>query len=344
MQMTIIAPAAPTDDTAGAPSDSRLLTFSSKGSGAFTFAPSLWSWLGRHGDEYDVVHVHGLLNPISSVAARLCLAKDWTLVIRPFGTLSRYTYSYRRSRLKEAYFHLVDRTNVREANALHFTSDAEREEAEWRTGSQGERGFVIPPPWIPSLNTFAIERRDDEVLFLGRLHPIKAIESLIAAWPLVLNRRPSARLTLAGGGEPSYVNVIYERVKGSGLAQSVELVGMITGSVKERLLRKSTILVLPSYHENFGYVVLEAVASGMPVVVSAEVQSAPFIINNGFGTIADRSAEGLATALCDALENKEMQMRCQALGAQVVNREFSAFNIGRELASMYGAVRAHRGM
>ena len=65
-------------------------------------ALALHRWLAANGERFDVVHVHGLLNPVSSLAARACVRNGWPFVIRPFGTLSRYTYAHRRGALKEA--------------------------------------------------------------------------------------------------------------------------------------------------------------------------------------------------------------------------------------------------
>ena len=83
--------------------DADIRVFENYGSGAFFAAPGLHDWLRRHGSAFDVVHVHGLLNPVSSLAARTCVKKNWPMAIRPFGTMSRYTFTHRRQAIKRVY-------------------------------------------------------------------------------------------------------------------------------------------------------------------------------------------------------------------------------------------------
>jgi hypothetical protein len=89
--------------------EAAVYAFRTYGRGAFLASTDLQSWLRRNASRYDVVHVHGLLNPVSSLAARMCVRRGWPVVIRPFGTLSRYTYAHRRGTLKLLYRWLLDR-------------------------------------------------------------------------------------------------------------------------------------------------------------------------------------------------------------------------------------------
>jgi glycosyltransferase involved in cell wall biosynthesis len=304
------------------------------GVGAFTMSPALWYWLSRSHRRYDYVHIHGLLNPISSIAATICARGGRPFAIRPFGTLSRYTFQYRRAFLKRAYFVTLDRPNLRRAAALHFTTESERDEAVWHGLAFGHRSFVIPPPYIGAADdtTRRLPRRGITVLFMGRLHPVKNLEALIAAWDHVRTACPSARLIIAGDGDDRYACSLRSAVRARSLEGSIEFRGFQTGQAKADLLQLVDVFVLPSHHENFGITVLEAIAAGVPVVLSPAVQLATFVLEHGLGAVA-RTPTELATAIVHFLRDANAD-RARA-GRNIVAEHFSPRAVGQQLLGMY---------
>ena len=347
IEVSIAAPA-PGARHAGAPDDAAAITdhaegahlelFRSFGSGAFATSPSLVRWAARNAKKYDVVHVHGLFNPISSLAARSCIHARSAVIIRPFGTLSRYTFAHRRTALKRVYFSLLERRNITHAAGIHFTTTTERDEAKWRGLSFDRRAYVVPPPFIDDGHR---PPPDDPgsatptVLFLGRLNPIKNIEALLEAWPTVHQHAPSAKLAVAGSGDPRYVAELMQRAHRLGINSDVRFAGIVSGPVKERLLRSASVVVLPSFHENFGMVVLEAVAAGAPVIVSPDVQLAPFLREYGLGTVVNPQPALLAKAIIAALDDAELKERVRLTGRAAVSKSFSPEVVGRLLLDMY---------
>jgi glycosyltransferase involved in cell wall biosynthesis len=336
-KVVIAAPEPPATDRwlANELPEVELNVFHTFGRGAFLASPALHRWIGDNGDGFDVVHVHGLLNPVSSLAARACARNGWPFVIRPFGTLSRYTFSHRRGALKEAYSRRVDRPNLRRASAIHFTTTVERDESAWQGIDWGHRAFVIPPPWVAAKavapRTIRTERRT--VLFLSRLHPVKRVDLLLAAWPLVTMARPDARLIIAGEGDASYVRELRERA--APLADSVRFVGFVEGKEKAALFGAADVFVLPSQHENFGIAVLEALAFGLPVVLTKEVQLSGFVAEHSLGVIAGQPVEALASAIGEALADDVLTARCREHGPALVGRYFSLVTVGQQLLDMY---------
>ncbi|MEP7087178.1 MAG: glycosyltransferase [Gemmatimonadota bacterium] len=337
IKVAIAAPRPPSGDRwlAGELPEAALHAFLGYGKGAFVASPALHRWLAANGRDFDVVHVHGLLNPVSSLAARACARHGWPFVIRPFGTLSRYTFAHRRGALKKAYSERIDRPNLRRASALHFTTTGERDESAWQGIDWGTRAFVIPPPWVTpktvAPRTIRTARRT--VLFLSRLHPVKNVELLLAAWPLVRMQHPDARLLIAGDGDRDYVRSL--RAKASLLGDSVTFLGFVEGVEKAKLLGEADLFVLPSFHENFGIAVLEALAFGLPVVVTSEVQLSGFVAEHSLGVIAERSAEAFASAVVETLENDVLTVRCREHGPEVTASYFSVDIVGRQLLDMY---------
>lgn len=310
------------------------------GRNAFIASPGLHRWLRSNGAAFDVIHVHGLLNPISSFTSRLCVKKGWPVVIRPFGTLSSYTVAHRRGALKQLYFGLLERPTMRRTSAVHFTTTVERDESLNHGIEWGTRAFVIPPPVsdrrVPSSRK---ARTSSNVLVIARLNPVKHLELLIDSWPLVIRRIPEARLTIAGDGASAYVRSL--RSRAASLGGSVRFAGEVEGSTKESLLAESDLFVLPSLHENFGIAVLEALAAGLPVVITPEVQLAAFVRENKLGLLAEGSATAVADAIISGLGNQELRARCRQDGARIVSESFSRPLIGQQLLEMYRFAIAH---
>lgn len=344
----VAAPAPPSDDERWLREtlpNARFYFFPYVGRHAWVVAPELWWWLLREVARFDLVHVHGLFNPVSSLAAKLSMARGVPTVMRPFGTLSRYTFS-RHSVLKKIYFGLVDRSSLRRARAFHFTTEAEREEAGRLDLEVHERGHVVPPPWRGSAPDADLESKADRptVLFLSRLHPKKNVARLIEAWNVVVRRLPDARLWIAGDGVNDYVEHLRARVTSKDLGDSVSFLGFVSGEEKTRVLKKSWMFVLPSHQENFGVAVLEALASGLPVAVSGKVQLAPFVREQNLGIVMDRTdpsdiVDGIVSLLTDA----SFRSRMVTAGPQAVQSRFSVDRVGRKLAQMYGRAVARGG-
>ncbi|HEY4953828.1 MAG TPA: glycosyltransferase, partial [Gemmatimonadaceae bacterium] len=312
--------------------------FTSFGRGAFAISPALLTWVRREAREYDVVHVHGVFNTISSLAARSCIRQRIPVAIRPFGTLSRYTFFHRRTALKRVYLALVERGNLQRAAAIHFTTDTERANAEWHGVRFGARGHVIPPPAPTAMQWPLARKRDDSqarVLFLGRIEPVKNVEALLDAWPLVLSAIPHARLSVAGTGNESYVRSLVERAERLGIAASVSFTGFADSDLKRQLLASASLFVLPSLHENFGIAVIEALAASVPVVISPHVQLAPFVEANRLGHVADTTPSGLAAGIVSGLGDRDLHERVCTNAPAIISATFSPEHVGQLLLQMY---------
>jgi glycosyltransferase involved in cell wall biosynthesis len=349
----VAAPQPPAEDLAwfrGQAGDTSVHAFPAWGRGPARLSPALLSYLGTELRSVDVVHVHGLFNAISTLAARRCRRARVPYIIRPFGTLSRYTFEHRRTILKLAYFSILDAPAIRAAGALHFTTVEERDEARRLAAVRAVPASVVPPPWLSDAGSAAnVGRRvarvredsgPETVLFLSRLHRKKGLETLIDAWPAVRIERPTARLIIAGSGHADYERELRARVLRDGNDGSVHFTGFVTGAEKARWLAEADVFVLPSFHENFGVSVLEAVASGMPAVVSPDVQLAAVVEEHRLGAVVPRDPTTLARGILSVLGDKALRQRCASQGAAVIQSLFSPTTIGAQLRTMYEVARS----
>jgi len=340
-EVTVAAPACDPADSSGLESvvDSIHQFPTAFGKNAFTVAPGLIKWLRQNATRYDIIHVHGLFNPISSLGARACIHSKVPTVIRPFGTLSRYTFNHRRRALKRVWFTLVESHNIQRAAGIHFTTDAERDEAKWRVSDVVNRSYIVPPPFSRDSNEENVTngRREKIVLFLSRLHPVKNLEALIEAWSSVTARRNGWKLVIAGSGSPGYEKSIRALSETVVPRQSVELTGFLRGDAKKEILARSSLFVLPSRHENFGVAVLEAISAGVPCVVTPEVQLAPFLAANGLGLVSSAEPRTLADNIVRALDDQDLATRAAQIGPGLVENYFGLVSIGQRLMHMYAS-------
>ena len=311
-------------------------TFGGFGRGAFLTSPGVVAWAAAHAREFDAVHVFGTLNPISSFAARACALRGAPTVVCALGTASDYTFEHRRSLLKHLWWSVLDRPTLRRV-LLHVESPAERREAVRRNPELAGRTHVVPPPFRAS-EVGPGDRREGQVLFLSRLHPVKNVEALLAAWPAVLAAHPRATLVVAGGGEGGYEARLRALARTSDpRGSSIRFTGFVHGERKRELLATSSVFVLPSQHENFGMAAVEAAAAGLPCVLSANVDVGDILEAEGVVVRCDLTPPSIARAVVSVLSDEDFRERCRTRGPAAVARHLAPAVVADSLCALYAA-------
>lgn len=251
-----------------------------------------------------LVHVHGLasLVPWSPLVDR----RPWVsaVVATPHGILDWRASAGVRGP-KKLWHERVDRSLLARLDGLHVTRPSEVESARSFLAPKAEMDCI---PWalsdltgrVPSSAALTVPRpAAPYILFVGRLHPIKGLERLLAALArLDVSRRP--RLLLAGTGSRTYTADLRRHAKALGLRERVEFLGSVSGEALRALYQEATALVLPSRYENFGMVVLEALREGCPVIAARETPWAA-LDEAGAGRCVDfDNPDVVAAALTDA--------------------------------------------
>ncbi|MBE9111921.1 glycosyltransferase [Nodosilinea sp. LEGE 07298] len=314
----------------------------------YKFSVGLLRWLYQHGHEYDLAHIHALFSPLSTAAATVARWQELPYILRPLGTLDPADLQ-KKKHLKQIYGRLLEAPNLAGAAALHFTSPIEGEVSH-RFGSTAPDWViplgVQPPPSVPDpdcqrlLAQLGIPTNRPFVLYLSRLDPKKGLDLLLPALEQVMAQGTDFQLVLAGGNpqDPAYERVVGDRIRASPLGDRTSLTGFVTGSTKAALLQAADLFVLPSYYENFGIAVAEAMAAGVPVVVSKGVYIWPDIAASGSGWVCELSVESVALALAEALGNSaQRQLRGQQ--AQRYAREYYDWGaIAQQTLAAYATV------
>jgi glycosyltransferase involved in cell wall biosynthesis len=309
---------------------------------------SMARWLSGHVDRYDVVHVHALFSFASDVASWLARRRGVPYVIRPLGVLNRYGMNARRPWLKRLSLWLVEGTLLRDAAAVHFTSQAEADEA-------AELGIPMRSVVIP-LGVEALEPGNREellarlpalrgarvLLVLCRLDPVKNVESLIDAFAGIVADAPDLRLLVCGAGEAGYVASLKARAEARGVTGRIEWAGEVRGDEKASAFALADLFVLPSHSENFGIAVVEAMAAGVPVVVSHGVPLADRIVDAGAGWRCGTDAASVEGAIRQALSAEVDRRAVGERARELVRAEYSVEAMGGRLKALYEQILRER--
>jgi glycosyltransferase involved in cell wall biosynthesis len=224
---------------------------------------------------HDFVHVHALWDGIQRSACATAQETSKPYVVTPHGMLTPWSLGQKRLK-KWAYLTLLMKRHLNTASALHFTSTAERDATaraiELRPpviveplGVDLAEFATLPPPGSFRSKLGALGEKK-MIVFLGRLHPGKGMEYLLPA--LARMKRRDAVLIAVGPDSNNFRAELERRAAKLGLNGRVHFAGMLRGSERIAALADADLFALPSEHENFGIVVVEALASGTPVIVS----------------------------------------------------------------------------
>jgi glycosyltransferase involved in cell wall biosynthesis len=304
-------------------------------------------WLWRHASDYALIHIHALFSYCSNVAAFIAKRKGIPYVIRPLGVLNRWGMENRRPILKRMSFAMVERPLLRSAALIHYTAEQERIEA-------AECGFTEHPMIIPNpvdvVNAAAgepqpgLRDRYPElqgkriVLFLSRIDRKKGLDLLMPAFHGLLTDFPDAALVIAGEGDATLVAALRKQSRELGIEQAVFWPGFLTGGAKRDAFRDAEVFVLPSYSENFGIAVIEAMAAGVPVVITDQVGIFREVAEGEAGLVTTTEVEPLRGALARLLSDNELRIRTGQNGAELARSKFAAQAVIDRLLNAYQAV------
>ncbi|MEM6401004.1 MAG: hormogonium polysaccharide biosynthesis glycosyltransferase HpsP, partial [Cyanobacteria bacterium P01_D01_bin.116] len=317
----------------------------------YKFSLDLLKWLNHHAGEYDLAHIHALFSPVSSTAAAVCRAKQLPYILRPLGTLDPADLQKKRQ-LKLFYAALLERPNINKAAAIHFTSEQEAKVS--HRFDVNTKDLVIPlgvkdckdvkmsvsnqcRDIKNNVSKFNIPDNVPKILFMSRIDPKKGLDILIPALEKLLNEGLSFHFVLAGTNpqDPNYEQKIKSQIQASSLNKYTTITGFVTGELKSALLESADLFVLPSYYENFGIAVAEAMVAGIPVVISDQVHICQDISGSESGWVGKTNIESIADLLREALKYPEERQRRGLLARKFALLNYSWDAIAQKIVEAY---------
>ena len=304
-------------------------------------SPAMARALEETGGSFDIVHLHSVFLWPTMAAAKTSRRSGTPYIVTPRGMLVRDLIVRKRRWAKRAWIELIERRNIEHAAAVHVTSQLEAEEME-AMGFALRRTAVIPNGFDAADMTAAPSPDDRAwvaawpqpfILYLGRINWKKGLDRLISA--LALTR--DIDLVVAGHDDDDYQAAMQLLARDFGVAHRVKFIGPVTGSRKWALLREARMLALPSHSENFGMVVLEAMAVGCPVVVTSGVGLAETVRACGAGLVVEGDAARLAEAISSLEGNESARRQMGAAGRKAAAEQFSWTRVAAEMADLYAS-------
>ena len=318
---------------------------------SFKYSKPLAVWLNANVKDFDIVHIHAVFNHACLAAARACRNHLVPYVVRPLGTLDPWSMKQKPLR-KAMYWHFTARRMLRDAGIVHYTSRAEQQATEQSLNL--DRGRVVPLGIDLQIDSVPLDRKDFAqafpelakhlyVLVLSRLQPTKGLDVLLAAFLTLVKREEFAawRLVFAGEGPEDYVMALKKESETQGGENAVLFPGWLEGESKNAVLCHASLLALPSYRESFGLCVMEALACGVPVLVSPQVPLADEIETAGAGWISAVEKASLQAALEQALRSDVERAKRGVAGRELSSR-FAWPHIARQLTVVYSQLLAER--
>ncbi len=272
-----------------------------------------------------VVHGHGFYSALNFVVGRMARKRQLPLVCHVHGIFEPWILS--RSRWKKRIAHwLFEDANYRHARlwrALH-AKEADQIRA---------RGITAPIVIAP--NGINLADYDDDahqtpaktgrqrMLFLARIHPKKGLDLLIPAWARLANLRKDWELVIVGPDEGGYKAAVEKLIRDCGVADSVSLHGVVSGSAKTAMLKSADVFILPSYSEGFSVAILEAMACRVPVLAT-DACNFPELAKCGAGWECMATPESLESALREAfLSSGQERIERGLSGRRLIEQHYS---------------------
>jgi glycosyltransferase involved in cell wall biosynthesis len=306
------------------------------------WSPPLARAMHRGTHQFDVVHLHSVFLWPTWAAARFARGTGIPYVISPRGMLVKELIARRNRIIKLMWNNLIERRNIESAAAIHATSALEAEELK-RFGWRLPPVEVIPnavdqiqPDGIDvSDKVKEISAQEPLILFLGRISWKKGLDRLLQAFA----RTQSGTLAIVGPDDEGLSSSLTKLAAKLGISNRVQILPRIVlGADKEHLYRSARVFVLPSYSENFGTTVLEAMQHGVAVVATPEVGAAEIVRQSGAGIVAAGEPEPFGNAITALIEEPDLCRRMGRAGRHHVALHHTWASVAAQMEALYSSL------
>ena len=308
----------------------------------YKFSLSLLQWLNANARQFDLAHIHALFSPVTTLAATIARGHNLPYIIRPCGMLDPADLQ-KKKLLKQIYGTVLERPNLAGAAAIHFTSKEEAKISE-RFGLGSTSKMSVPQDLVIPLGVtaglFPQRLRKSQVpiiLFMSRIERKKGLDLLIPALESVLGSGIEFQFILAGSNpqDADYETGIKLKIQNSSLAKYTTITGFVGGDFKNELLTNADLFVLPSYYENFGIAVAEAMAAGVPVAISDRIHIWEDIQQAEAGWVGPLEVGAIANLIKSALLNPEERKRRGLNGKEYAKKHYNWEAIAQQTIDAY---------
>lgn len=300
-------------------------------------------WIRGAAKRFDLIHIHALFSYCPTVTAFAARQMGVPYVVRPLGVLNRWGMTNRRPGLKKLSLRYVEGPIIEGAAAMHFTSQMECDEASF-LGYNFHSEIIPNPVQLPTklgqqkgyLRSKYPHLRDKTIiLFLSRIDQKKGLDLLFPAFAKLRAQGEPVALVIAGSGTAEAMATARQHQQASGLAErDVTWAGFVEGDEKIAVLDDSDFYVLPSYSENFGVSVVEAMARSLPVLITDQVALWDQVRTARSGLVVRCDVGELTAAMRELTQSADLRRTCGERGIQLA-QSFTPAAVSRRIVSMY---------
>jgi glycosyltransferase involved in cell wall biosynthesis len=313
-------------------------------------SPSLLKAVRNHGREFDMIFVHSLWNPLVTFAMRWLRLNKLNYCIMPHGMLDPVVL--KRNKCKKFPWSLFwERANIERASLVVFNTNAEEEKAR-QSGLHLSRTFIMPhtielSSWkaLPPRQEFEVHfpeaRLREVILFVGRINWVKNLDKLVDALEMVIQKHPAAMLVCVGPDSDGHRTKIERYAQDRGLERHILFTGLLEGQELKAAYARGDVLALVSQKENFGLAAAEALACGLPVVVSDGVDMARNWSSEGPIRRVTPTPEQISTAIIELLGRSVKRGLPDPDAQSIAEKEFSSSRIS-ELLAVWQSLKTER--
>jgi glycosyltransferase involved in cell wall biosynthesis len=302
-------------------------------------APALGKALVQAVRRSTVLHLHSVFLWPTWAAARAARRAGVPYIVAPRGMLIKDLIAQRSRIAKSAWIRLIERVNIEHAAAIHMTSHLEATELErfgWKLPPVAVVPNGIDEPLVGLKDTTAdiesIVSQQPLVLFFGRLSWKKGLDRLLLAFA----RHRTGKLAIVGPDDEGLAPQLARQAEQLGISERVRILPRaVIGGEKERLFAAARLFVLPSYSENFGNTVLEAMRRGVPVVVTPEVGAAEIVRKSGGGVVVAGEAESFGAEMHRLIDSPDLARSMGEAGQRHAISYYSWPCVAKQMEKVY---------
>ena len=312
------------------------------------FSFSMMRWLNQHIDEYDLVHTHTLFAPMLSWLYYLCRRRCVPYLMTPHGMLDTWALAHKANK-KYFYLRWIEKNSLSKASTIQAITRSEVN----NLAAIGLSNVSLVPNGINwqgsgefgTANLFYKQFPEAQgkmlLLFLGRIHPKKGLNILTAALANVRLKFPEVHLVVAGPDSIGYSREVKEHLANLNCLDIVTFTGMLDGKLKQAALAAATLFTLPSYSEGFSMSVLEAMASGLPCVITTACNF-PEAAEASAAYVVETTPEALTHALIHCLSDPALAKAMGDRARHLVLENYTWDKVADQLVIVYGKVLANQ--
>ena len=303
-------------------------------------SPSLIRAAWKEAPRFDLVHIHAWWNLVSVFSCIVALVRKVPVLVSARGTLSPYSFRNKNISVKWFIHRLLGKLLLKSCH-VHATSTRE---ANAIAGVARPKSITILPNFVklPKQTAYTENKPGEylKLIFFSRIEEKKGLDILLDA---LIDVSVPYHLNIAGDGDELYIADLKMIATRNNIQHKISWLGFQNEN-KFDLIHQHDLLVLPSYDENFGNVVIESLSVGTPVLISEEVGLADYVQHNRLGWICQTTPVSVASLINSIAGQKHELNRIRSDAPAIIYHDFNKENLVKRYIAMYDKLIRHDGL